>query len=39
MSESGDQIFIKGATGPDVYNSIVHADPGQLVAVNFEVLA
>lgn len=39
MSESGDQIFIKGATGSDVYNSIVHADPGQLVAVNFEVLA
>ena len=39
MSESGDRMFIQGATGSDVYNSIIDAVPGQLVAVNFEVLA
>ena len=39
MSDSGDKMFIAGATGSDVYNSIIGANEGQLVAVNFEVLA
>ena len=38
-SESGDSMFISGATGSDVYNSIIVANEGQLVAQNFEVLA
>ena len=37
--ESGDTMVIRGATGSDVYNSIIGANEGQLVAGNFEVLA
>ena len=39
MSESGDRMFVEGATGSDVYNSIIDAVSDQLVAVNFEILA
>ena len=37
--ESGDVMKIQGATGLDVYNSIIGANEGQVVAANFEVLA
>ena len=39
MSDDGDTMVIRGATGSDVYNSIIGVWPEQLVAVNFEVLA
>ena len=39
MSDSGDKMIIRGATGSDVYNSIIGSNEGQLVAENFEVLA
>ena len=39
MSDDGDTMVIRGATGSDVYNSIVGVYEDQLVAVNFEVLA
>ena len=39
VENSGGQTIIYGATGSDVYKSIVDVEPGQLVAANFEVLA
>ena len=39
QSASGDTMTIREATGLDVFESIVDAHKGQVVAENFEVLA
>ena len=39
QAASGDTMTIRDATGLDVFESIIDADKGQVVAENFEVLA
>ena len=37
--ESDDTTVIRGATGSDVYNSLIGDNEGQFIAVKFEGLA